>query len=129
MIRVEYIDPYAIVLEGDRYGIINSDGEYVVPCIMDYIINMKDESTSSDLWRHFDCVAIINEDKCGFFTKSGVFVAPEYEAFTIDPFGRAIYVKTSDGYGILQAPEYEFKETPYQSCEWFEEEVYGEDEE
>ena len=46
MINIESIFPYTIVKENEFYGITDNTGKLVVPCIMDYIDNMKDDKIS-----------------------------------------------------------------------------------
>ena len=115
MINVEYIFPYTIVKENDFYGITDNTDKLVVPCIMDYIDNMKDDKIGLELWSDYSCVVVRKNEKYGFFTTNGKFIEPAYEDWTVDPFERDIHVKTNDGFGVFEAPKYLFREIPAES--------------
>jgi hypothetical protein len=126
MINVESIWPYIIVKNEDGfYGITDNAGNLIVPCIMDEISNSKDDEIGLDHWTDFFCVLIIKNSKYGFFTKNGKFIEPAYENYTVDPCGGDIHVKTSNGYGVLSAPDYIFEEESVQ-CSLLAE-ILGED--
>ena len=111
MTIIESIRPYNIVINEDGfYGITDKAGNLVVPCIMDQIVNSKDDEIGHELWTGFSCVILHKDGKYGFFTYNGKLVEPIYDAYAIDPCGGDIHVKTDKGYGILAAPEYIFKE-------------------
>ena len=118
MIEVEYIFPYTIVKENDLYGIVDRTGNLVVPCVMDEIVNDKNEEIGLSTWDDFFCVIIVKDGKYGFFTNNGKFIEPAYENYAIDPCGGNIHVETIDGYGVLFPPNYLFKEVPYSSSLW-----------
>ena len=79
MINVESIFPYTIVKENEFYGITDNTGKLVVPCIMDYIDNMKDDKIGLELWSDYSCVVVRKNEKYGFFTTNGKFIEPAYE--------------------------------------------------
>ena len=56
MIEVEYISPYTIVKKNDLYGIVDRTGNLVVPCVMDEIVNDKNEEIGLSTWDDFFCV-------------------------------------------------------------------------
>ncbi len=118
MIEVEYIFPYTIVKENDLYGIVDRTGNLVVPCVMDEIVNDKNEEIGLSTWNDYFCVIIVKDGKYGFFTDNGKFIEPAYENYAIDPCGGNIHVETIDGYGVLSPPNYLFKEVPYSSSLW-----------
>ena len=110
MTIIESIWPYNIVINEDGfYGITDKAGNLVVPCIMDDIFNSKGELGES-LWGDFYCVLLVKDGKYGFFTRSGKFIEPAYEDYTVDPCGGDIHVKTDKGYGVFTAPKYIFEE-------------------
>ena len=116
MINIESIWPYAIVKNEDGfYGITDNAGNLIVPCIMDEISNTKDDEIGLELWTDFFCVRLLKNGKYGFFTANGKFIEPAYENYAVDPCGGAIHVRTNNGYGVLAAPEYIFKEVPEQN--------------
>ena len=63
MIEVEYIFPYTIVKENDLYGIVDHTGNLVVPCVMDEIVNDKNEEIGLSTWDDFFCVIIVKDGK------------------------------------------------------------------
>ena len=87
MIEVEYISPYTIVKKNDLYGIVDRTGNLVVPCVMDEIVNDKNEEIGLSTWDDFFCVIIVKDGKYGFFTNNGNFIEPAYENYAIDPCG------------------------------------------
>lgn len=109
MINVEPIFPYTIVEENGLYGITDNQGNLVVPCVMDYICNEKDEEVGLETWLDFGCVIVRKNGKSGFFTSNGKFIEPAYDTFAIDPCGNDIHVRTEDGYGVFASPEYVFE--------------------
>ena len=115
MINVESIFPYTIVKENEFYGITDNTDKLGVPCIMDYIDNMKDDKIGLELWGDYSCVVISKNEKYGFFTTNGKFIEPAYEAWSVDPCERDIHVKTNDGFGVFEAPKYLFREIPAES--------------
>lgn len=127
MINVEFIYPYTIVEENDKYGIIDNTGKFVVPCVMDEIVNTKDDEIGLELWNDFFCVLVVKDGKNGFFTSNGKFIEPVYDTFTVDCCGGDIHVKTEKGYGVLASPEYTFEEIPFE-CSLLSE-IYPEDSE
>ena len=112
MIEVEYIFPYTIVKENDLYGIVDRTGNLVVPCVMDEIVNDKNEEIGLSTWDDFFCVIIVKDGKYGFFTNNGKFIEPAYENYAIDPCGGNIHIKTDSGYGVFASPDYIFEEIP-----------------
>ena len=114
MIEVEYISPYTIVKKNDLYGIVDRTGNLVVPCVMDEIVNDKDEEVGLETWADFFCVIIVKDGEYGFFTNNGKLIEPAYEFYAIDPCGGDIHVKTDKGYGMFASPDYLFEEIPVQ---------------
>lgn len=112
MIEVEYIFPYTIVKENDLYGIVDRIGNLVVPCVMDEIVNDKNEEIGLSTWDDFFCVIIVKDGKYGFFTNNGKFIEPAYENYAIDPCGGNIHIRTDNGYGVIASPDYIFEDVP-----------------
>ena len=111
MTIIESIFPYTIVKNEDGfYGITDKAGNLVVPCIMDLIVNSKDDEIGMELWADFSCVELFKDGKYGFFTINGQYLEPAYDAYAIDPCGGDIHVKTDKGYGVFTAPKYIFEE-------------------
>lgn len=111
MTIIESLWSFNIVKNEDGfYGITDNAGNLVVPCIMDLIVNTKDDEIGLELWTDFSCVELFKNGKYGFFTNNGKLIEPIYDAYAIDPCGGDIHVKTDMGYGILVAPEYIFEE-------------------
>ena len=115
MTIIESIWSYNIVKNEDGfYGITDNAGNLVVPCIMDLIVNSKDDEIGLELWTDFSCVELFKNGKYGFFTINGRYIEPAYDAYTVDPCGCDIHVKTDKGYGVFTAPKYIFEEVPEQ---------------
>ena len=111
MTIIESIFPYTIVKNEDNfYGITDNAGNLVVPCIMDLIVNSKDDEIGLELWTDFSCVELFKDGKYGFFTINGQYIVPAYDAYAVDPCGGDIHVKTDKGYGVFTAPKYIFEE-------------------
>lgn len=112
MIEVEYIFPYTIVKENDLYGIIDRNGNLVVPCVMDEIVNDKNDEVGLETWADYFCVIVEKDGKYGFFTSNGKLIEPAYNNYAIDPCGGDIHIKTDKGYGMFASPDYIFEEIP-----------------
>lgn len=126
MTTIESIWPYNIVKNEDGfYGITDNAGKLVVPCIMDLIVNPKDDEIGLELWTDYFCVHLLKDGKYGFFTTNGKFIEPAYDTYAVDPCGGDIHVKTDKGYGVFTAPKYIFEEVPEQHS--FLAEVLGEE--
>ena len=75
MTIIESIWPYNIVENEDGfYGITDNAGNLVVPCIMDLIVNSKDDEIGLELWTDFSCVELFKDGKYGFFTINGQYI-------------------------------------------------------
>lgn len=122
---VELIYPYTIVEEDGLYGITDRNGNLKVPCVMDEIINGKDDEVGLSYWMDFNSVVICKDGKYGFFTANGKFIEPVYEDYAIDPCGGSIHVKTDEGYGVFKSPKYVFE--PLLAEYSLLTEIYGED--
>ncbi len=109
---VELIYPYTIVEEDGLYGITDRNGNLKVPCVMDEIINGKDDEVGLTYWEDYNSVVICKDGKYGFFTASGKFIEPEYECYALDPYEGAIHVMIDEGYGFLSPPQYVFEPLP-----------------
>jgi hypothetical protein len=105
---MDFLFPYDIVEENGFYGMKDCKGNFVVPCIMDMIHNLEDEELGLSLWADYGCVYLYKDDKIGFFTNSGKYIAPEYDEGMASP-DRDIYVRKGDQYAVFYSPDYEYR--------------------
>lgn len=120
---MNYLFPYDIVEEDGFYGLKDSNGNFVVPCIMDKIDNLEDDEIGLSLWNDYGCVYLYKDGKMGFYTSSGKCIFPEYDEGCASP-DHDIYVRKGDQFGILHSPDYQFHEidaeesllTEYEFC-------------
>ena len=115
MTEIEKIFPYTIVSCNNKYGIVDNNGNIVVPCEMDDIENISDEEIGLELWEDYNCVCLVRDGLLGFFTNNGKYIEPAYLNYTVDPCGGDIHVETIEGYGILRAPKYILEEISEES--------------
>lgn len=106
---MDYFFPYDIVEENGFYGMKDRNGNFVVPCIMDMIHDIESEEIGLSLWADFGCVYLYKDDKMGFFTCSGKYIAPEYDD-GIASADHDIYVRKGDQFGVFQGSDYEYRE-------------------
>ena len=123
---MNYLFPFDIVEENGFYGLKDANGNYVVPCIMDNIVNLEDEDIGLSLWNDYGCIYLYKGGKMGFYTSSGKCIAPEYDEASASP-DHDIYVRKGDQFGILRSPDYEFHEIDAELSILTESELYDED--
>lgn len=120
---MDYLFPYDIVEENGFYGLKDAKGNYIVPCIMDDIVNLEDEELGLSLWNDYGCVYLNKDNKIGFFTHSGKYIAPEFDEGTASP-DQDIYVRKEDQFGVFRYPNYEFEEIAPEDSLLTESEMY-----
>lgn len=101
--------PYDIVEENGSYGLKDNTGNFVVPCIMDEIVNLEDEELGLSLWGDYGCIYLYKDCKIGFFTHSGFYIAPIYDEGAAYP-DQHIYVRKGDQFAAYYAPSYEYRD-------------------
>lgn len=106
---MDYFFPYDIVEENGFYGMKDRNGNFVVPCIMDMIHNIESDELGLSLWADCGCVYLYKDDKMGFYTSSGKYIAPEYDEGAAYP-DYDIYVRKGDQFGVFQGSDYEYRE-------------------
>lgn len=106
---MDFLFPYDIVVENGFHGMKDRNGNFVVPCIMDMIHNIENDELGLSLWADCGCVYLYKDDKMGFYTSSGKYIAPEYDEGTTSP-DRDIYVRKGDQFGIFHGSNYEYSE-------------------
>ena len=79
---------------GDKtlFGVLNSNGELVVPCEMDELEDPSDRVGSTYVY-------FTKGDKIGFLTMGGCYIEPQFDDVDICP--RALYVRKGDVGGFL----------------------------
>jgi hypothetical protein len=94
---MDFLFPYDIVVENDELGL--------------------------SLWADYGCVYLYKDDKIGFFTNSGKYIAPEYDEGMASP-DRDIYVRKGDQYAVFYSPDYEYRAIEAENSILNEDELY-----
>ena len=122
---MDLLFPYDIVEENGFYGLKDRNGNLVVPCIMDNIVNLEHEEFGLSLWNDYGCIYLYKDGKIGFFIQSGLYIAPIYDEGAASP-DHELYVRKGEQHGVYFGPAYEYRDIEAEYSILTESELYDE---